>query len=68
MFRDQKRLLYVIIFAIIFGAIIFGAANHSDAASDKPAHRLRKVARPLRSHDSGLHQETHTMETVRSFH
>jgi hypothetical protein len=53
LFRDQKRprILYVIIFAIIFGTAVFGIMTDSDPHNQKPDRRPHRVTRVLRNYD-----------------
>ncbi len=52
MFDDKKRLLYILIFSMIFASVIFGALvrdEHANAGSEPP--RVHKITRVLRTAD-----------------
>ena len=53
MFDDKKRLLYILIFAMIFASVIFGTLVRDDranAGSEPP--RVHKITRMLRTSDT----------------
>ena len=55
MFRNQRIMIYGIIFTIILGVTIFGALNASEAAKEQPVSPgldgVHKITRVLRNTD-----------------
>ena len=53
MFDDRKPLLYILIFAIIFGTVIVGMAVNDDAnaRSENPEPRTHQITRIVRTYD-----------------
>jgi hypothetical protein len=53
MFDDRKRLLYILIFAMIFGAVVVGmlGKDDADASSRTPEPRTHKITRIARNSD-----------------
>lgn len=57
MFDDRKRLLYILIFVMIFGAVIFGivANDDADARSQEPrTHKITRIARTSDDYFAGV--------------